>query len=286
MQRPDTNGETHWTKEIMKKALDPDNKFPNTEEIFDESIDNVLRLRFGALQDIMRQRCNQIYKEKMDESHIMHKISCGDKLIGDNYDTALLFATSKAMEASEPNKHIAYEPIFVRSNCLEVIYALRGQVQPKHEKEFQNKLTSSVIYGIYKLKVSPDNFSSVVEYLEAVNKQIAKLITKDLLTKYLEEVEISLPTYSKLQVTDGTLRLVFGLKFDENAPEEDIRIEAGRQIEALLKKYRASTDGAAELLERSRSTFGQRTMLIGAAVVGLIGAGLVGLVLSQKKLSK
>jgi hypothetical protein len=99
-------------------------------------------------------------------------------------------------------------------------------------------------------------------------------------------VEISLPTYSKLQVTDGTLRLVFGLKFDENASEEDIRIEAGRQIEALLKKYRASTDGAAELLERSRSTFGQRTMLIGAAVVGLIGAGLVGLVLSQKKLSK
>jgi hypothetical protein len=89
---------------------------------------------------------------------------------------------NKQSDGSIRTKHIAYEPIFVRSNCLGVIYALRGQVQPKHEKEFQNKLTSSVIYGIYKLKVSPDNFSSVVEYLEAVNKQIAKLITKDLLT--------------------------------------------------------------------------------------------------------
>ena len=155
-------------------------------------------------------------------------------------------------------------------------------MQPNDENEFWKTLTSAVIYGIYKLKVSPDNFSSVVEYLMAVNEENTKLITKDLLIKYLEAVARGLPTFSKLQLTRGPLILVFGFKFDEKASVEDIRIEAGRQIEALLKKYRASNDGA----KPSRSTFGQRTFLIGVAVVGLVGAGLVGFMLSQKKLRK
>jgi hypothetical protein len=167
-------------------------------------------------------------------------------------------------------------------DCVDLIYILRERMQPNDENEFWKTLTSAVIYGIYKLKVSPDNFSSVVEYLVAVNEENTKLITKDLLIKYLEAVARGLPTFSKLQLTRGPLILVFGFKFDEKASVEDIRIEAGRQIEALLKKYRASNDGA----KPSRSTFGQRTFLIGVAVVGLVGAGLFGFMLSQKKLRK
>jgi hypothetical protein len=282
MQRPDTNGETHWTKELMRKALDPENKFPNMDNLRAESMADVLRLRFGALQNIIMQRCKQISEEKTVESDIMNKISCGDNLIRDNYKTILQLLASKARGASVPNKPSPYEPIDVRMDCVDLIYVLREQIQPNDEKEFRKRLTSSVIYGIYKLKVSPDNFSSVVEYLVAVNEENAKLITKDLVIKYLEAVARGLPTFSKLQLTRGPLMMIFGFKFDGKASVEDIRIEAGWQIEALLKKYRASNDGA----KPSRSTFGQRTILIGAAVVGLIGAGLIGFMLSQKKLRK
>lgn len=260
------------------------------------------------------QRCKQIAEEKVADfaqlkvsfekracKHTLinpnsQKISCGDKLIEDNYKTVVQVLGNKANESVAAKKSSSYDTMHAHMDFVQVFYALQ-KPQLKDEKQVQKKLASCVIYGIYKLKLSPDNFSSAIEYVKAAVKENAKLITTDLTIRYLEDVVKVLHSLPKQQLLFGPLVFYFGFKLDGNSTIEDLRIEVGRQIGALLKKYR-DTSGSPETnvddeivtakqSTQSRSTFGQRTMLIGA-VAGLIGVGLVigAYVLSQRKLRK
>jgi hypothetical protein len=42
-ERPNINGGDHWTKELMQRALDPDNKFQDVDALYTESMYIVLQ---------------------------------------------------------------------------------------------------------------------------------------------------------------------------------------------------------------------------------------------------
>jgi hypothetical protein len=217
-------------------------------------------------------------------------------LIEDNYKTVVHVLRNKANESVAAKKSSSYDTIYAHMDFVQVFYALQ-KPQLKDEKQVQKKLASCVIYGIYKLKLSPDNFSSAIEYVKAAVAENGKLITTDLKIRYLEELVKVLHSLPKQQLLFGPLVLYFGFKLNADSTIEDLRIEVGRQIGALLEKYR-DTSGSPETnadreivsAKQSRyswSTFGQRTILIGA-VAGLIGVGLVigAYVISKRKLRK
>lgn len=42
-ERPNINGGDHWTKELMQRALDPDHKFQDVDDLYTESMYIVLQ---------------------------------------------------------------------------------------------------------------------------------------------------------------------------------------------------------------------------------------------------
>lgn len=169
-----------------------------------------------------------------------------------------------------------YDPLIVHVN-LKILQSVLKDPKHKDSSDFNVQLNNFVVYGIYKLKLSPTDFPSKEKFLERVLKETRKQITKDMEKKFLEFV-LKSPVALGSRTTLAVLDSHFNLRVhEENLIEEDLKA----MVQEKLKQYANQSSGYAW------SKFGQnRSIFFGVAVASLIGASVGIHMLLKRRASK
>lgn len=144
-----------------------------------------------------------------------------------------------------------------------------------------------VFYGIYKLKISPNDFSSVKDYVQEVFKQNEKLITDEMKHEYLQDLlrildlEFDDETVSFEAAVISPLRVIYGVEISTNGDIDKLKQRVRKNIERMLEnKNYGRPSKTKSLATKSTNT----SLIVGA--VAAIGAICLGAFFLRKKFTK
>jgi hypothetical protein len=148
----------------------------NPEYIFGASVGAVseCRVEFGMKASVLEQRKTMIELKEYEREDIK-RVFCNDQELIGKYDQVL----TKLKEEIAPTRHTGSFPLFRRQKEIEFVLNGRGGGFSRH---------FVVLYGIYGLKISPNEFSSPEEYIREVAVQNRKLLTDSMKKEYLEHL--------------------------------------------------------------------------------------------------